>query len=293
MDKKYVPIMVQGDLFQILSSTDYPHGSYKLAVTSPPYYNARNYGGKQLFENKKEWEDWCLRVIELLKDAITFDGVIWWNTGSGYENHRKMTNVYRLVNRVEDELGIYLIDEIPWCKTSGPPKRFANRPPHMWEHNYIFAKNPDKVTFYRDHVREPYSKATLQRMKYKVSNLQGDKDGEFTRRKKVEPNPLGKVPNNYLLLPQDTTARPHPAPMLPALANWAIRAYTEEGDAVIDPMMGIGTTAIEATKLNRQFLGIELFDEYLQIARLSLARYLRGDNPYRGLKKEWEEQHNE
>ena len=285
-------MLVQGDLFKLLTQPEFPRGTYKLALTSPPYYNARNYGGESLFNDPIQWENWCLHVLHLMKSAIRDDGVIWWNTGSGYANHKKMINIYRIVSRADSELNLRLIDEIPWCKTSGPPKFFKNRPPHMWEHNYIFAKNPELVTFYRDNVREPYAKATLERMKYKVSNLQGDKEGEFTKRIKVEPNPKGKVPNNYLLLPQDTTARPHPAPMLPQLANWAIRAYTEEGDHVIDPLAGVGTTWIEATKLKRHFYGVELFPEYVAIANMSMLRYNRGDNPYRGLKSEWEE-HNE
>jgi DNA modification methylase len=130
-------------------------------------------------------------------------------------------------------------------------------------------------------------------MKYKVSNLHGDLNGEFTERKKVEPHPLGRLPYNYLLLPQDTTARPHPATMNPALANWAIRAYTRECDWVLDPMAGIGTTWIECLKLNRQFIGVELFEEYIEIAKFSVERYKEGKPPYLGLKRDWKEKNNE
>lgn len=280
-------MIVHGDMFDVLRYEKLQE-QFDLVVTSPPYYNARHYGGEQLFDTPHEWMWWCANALTLLRDVIKDTGVIWWNTGSGYANHRKMIEIYKLMAQMELR-GLYLIDEIPWCKTSGPPKKFKNRPPHMWEHNYIFAKNPELVTFYRDNVREPYAQATLDRMKYKVSNLQGDKEGEFTKRKKVEPNPLGKVPNNYLLLPQDTTGRPHPAPMLPALANWAIRAYSKEGDWVLDPMAGIGTTWIESIKLNRKFMGIEMVGEYILKADMSKERLDRGDDPYRGLKKEWEE----
>lgn len=281
--------IICGDMFEVLRHSKL-QGLFDLVITSPPYYNARNYGGEQLFESPEGWLLWCISTLELLRNTVKEDGgVIWWNTGSGYAGHQKMTQIYDLVIEMKGR-GLYLIDEIPWCKTSGPPKKFKNRPPHMWEHNYIFAPDPSTVTFYRDNVREPYAQATLDRMKYKVSNLQGDKEGEFTKRKKVEPNPLGKVPNNYLLLPQDTTARPHPAPMLPALANWAIRAYSQEGDMVLDPMAGIGTTWIECEKLNRQFTGVEMVAEYFYKAMMSKERLDRGEDPYRGLKKEWEEQ---
>jgi site-specific DNA-methyltransferase (adenine-specific) len=79
--------------------------------------------------------------------------------------------------------------------------------------------------------------------------------------------------------------------MQPKLAEWAIKAYSKEGDIVLDPMMGAGTTWIEAYKLNRNFIGIELFDEYIEIAEMSKARLDRGENPYYGLKKEWEKKH--
>ena len=281
-------MIYQGNLFDVLPTL--ARDSVDLVVTSPPYYNARHYGGDVLFRDPAEWLIWCMDVLIELRDVIKPSGVIWWNTGSGYANHRKMSEVYQLVSDL-DMVGLGIIDEIPWLKTSGPPKFFKNRPPHMWEHNYIIAKNPDEVIFHRDNVRESYAEATLERMKYKVSNLQGDKEGEFTKRVKVEPNPKGKVPNNYLFLPQDTSARPHPAPMQPRLAEWAIGAYSEEGETVLDPMMGAGTTWIEAEKLGRNFIGIELYEEYVNLAQMSMDRLKRGENPYYGLKKEWEKRH--
>lgn len=261
----------------------------KLTVTSPPYFNARDYGGETLFEDADDWVRWCVRGILKISEFTREDGVIWWNTGSGYQDHHKMTEIYKMVLALETQ-GIYLIDEIPWIKKSAPPKRLRNRPYPAWEHNFVFAKNPDKVTFYRDHVRQPYAKATLERMKYKLGKLSPDMAGEYgeENNESVKPHPGGATPPNYLHLPQDTSRRPHPAPMLPELANWAIRAYSEEEDWILDPMMGVGTTMIEAAKLNRMFIGFELFPEYMAIAQLSLDRYKRGDDPYRGLKKEWE-----
>lgn len=281
-------VIYEGSLFDVLPRLE--KDSIDLVVTSPPYYNARHYGGDILFEDPDQWLIWCMDVLSELRDIIKPSGVIWWNTGSGYANHCKMRKVYQLVADL-DLIGLELVDEIPWLKTSGPPKFFKNRPPHMWEHNYVIAKSPTDVTFYRDNVRESYAEATLERMKYKVSNLQGDEEGEFNKRVKVEPNPKGKVPNNYLFLPQDTSARPHPAPMQPRLAEWAINAYSQGGELVLDPMMGAGTTWIEAEKAGRKFIGIELYREYINLAHMSFERLKRGENPYYGLKKEWETRH--
>jgi DNA modification methylase len=132
-------------------------------------------------------------------------------------------------------------------------------------------------------------------MKYMVGKLSSDLNGEYgePKHKKVEPHPEGATPPNYLILPQDYSKRPHPAPMSPELANWAIRAYTQEGDTVLDPMAGIGTTMIECMKLNRNFVGFELYQEYIDIAMLSAYRLEHGEDPYNGLIKEWREKNEE
>ncbi len=281
----FINRVVWGDLFHGLPQLD--NDSIDLVITSPPYYDARNYGGQKLFNDPGVWKEWCMNVIYELSKKIKPTGVIWWNTGSGYRNHQKMVEVYGMVYSL-DALGIHIIDEYPWIKKSGPPKKIKNRPPPMWEHNYIFAKNPEQVHMYHDQILRPYAKSTLERMKYPVSQLSADLDGEYNKRKKVEPNPKGAMPVNYLMEAQDTTGRPHPAPMMPKIANWAIRAYTQEGDIVLDPMMGAGTTAVEAEKLKRKWIGFELFEEYTELTNLSLERLRRGEDPYRGLKKEWE-----
>jgi DNA modification methylase len=273
------------DLFDGLKECD--DNSINLVVTSPPYFDARNYGGEALFSKDSDWENWCSAALQEIKPKLAKDGVIWWNTGSGYNDFKKRINIYSLIVRI-NSVGIYLIDEIPWIKMSGPPKKVSNRPHPMWEHNFILAKSPELVTYYRDNVRIPYAQSTLQRMQYRVSNLSADKDGEYNDRKKVEPNPKGANPPNYLPFSQDTSGRPHPAPMNPQLANWAIRAYSKEGGIVLDPMMGAGTVAVEAKKENRNFIGFDLVEDYVRLANMSLNRLERGEDPYNGLKAEWE-----
>lgn len=264
-----------------------------LVLTSPPYFDARDYGGQKLFEDQKVWEDWCIETLVFLdQHSVKNGGVIWWNTGSGYKDFKKMTSIYRIILGCEAQ-GLYLIEDIPWIKTSAPPKNIKNRPYPAYEHNLIFSGTPDKVEFYRDNVRRPYAPATLSRMKYMVGKLSSDLNGEYgePKHKKVEPHPDGATPPNYLILPQDYSKRPHPAPMSPALANWAIRAYTQPNDIVLDPMAGIGTTWIECAKLNRNFIGFELYPEYIEIANMSMERLRDEKDPYNGLITEWRKLH--
>jgi modification methylase len=63
----------------------------------------------------------------------------------------------------------------------------------------------------------------------------------------------------------------HPAKMLPAIARHAIAAYSQPGELVLDPMCGIGTTLVEATRLGRDAVGVELEARWADLARANLA----------------------
>jgi DNA modification methylase len=252
-----------GDWLKLFTKVEI--NSVDLVVTSPPYYNARDYGNP-MFIDPYAWEDFCLDVLASCCSCLKDTGVIWWNTGSGYKDNHKLTNIFSMITKAETGLGLFLIDEIPWIKKSFLPKAYVNRPYAAWEHNFIFARRPLEVTYYVDNVREPYAESTLQRLKYPVGNLQANSKGEFNSRKMIAPNPLGKSPPNYLFLNCDLSRRDHPAPMAPELANWAIRAYSKEGNLVLDPMCGIGTTLIEAKKLGRNYLGVEINPKYCEEA---------------------------
>lgn len=63
----------------------------------------------------------------------------------------------------------------------------------------------------------------------------------------------------------------HPAKMLPAIARYAINAYSHPGNLVLDPMCGIGTTLVEAVYLGRDAIGVELEPRWAELARANAA----------------------
>ncbi len=245
---------------------DFPEESVDLCVTSPPYYKARKYDKSKMFKDPNEWLNFCLEILIGIEKVIKNDGVIWWNSGPGYENNRRLYTVYEIILTLKS-WGLYLIDEFPWCKTTYLPKVYPNRPYPAWEHNLIFSKDPDLVIYHKDNVREPYAESTLKRLKYPVGDIQMTDDGKAPNRKKIEPHPDGKTVPNYFVMSGDKTRRDHPAPMKPDLANWAIRAYSKPDDLVLDPLCGIGTTCVEAKKLGRNYVGIDISEEYVEMAR--------------------------
>jgi modification methylase len=64
----------------------------------------------------------------------------------------------------------------------------------------------------------------------------------------------------------------HPAKMLPAIARHAIKAYSQPGDLILDPMCGIGTTLVEAVHLARHAVGVEMEPRWAALARANTAR---------------------
>ena len=243
--------------------TKIPSGTFDLCVTSPPYYNSRKYGeGWDYFKTKTDWLYFCINMLICVAEVMKPEGVIFWNTGPGYAESRRLSVVERLIVEAEEQK-IYVIDKFPWCKTSALPKAYQNRPYPAWEEIILFCKEPKIATYYVDHVREPYAESTLKRLKYPVGQIQADEKGEFKKRKMVTPHPLGKSVPNYFVKKVDTSRRNHPAPMARWLANWAVRAYSKEGDLVLDPMCGIGTTLIEAVTLNRDTLGFDRNEKYV------------------------------
>lgn len=246
--------------------TKIPSETFDLCVTSPPFYNARKYGTEwDTFKNPADWLHFCDDMLTCVTEVMKPEGVIWWNTGPGYANSRRLTVVEQMIVLAEGR-GLYLIDKIPWCKTSFLPKVYQNRPFPAWEENLVFSKNPKLAVYYKDHVRRPYAESTLKRLEYPVGQIQAGEDGEFKERKMVKPHPLGKTVPNYLVGKVDVTKRNHPAPMAHWIAEFAIGAYSKQGDLVLDPMCGIGTTLVEALKLERNFVGFDVNEEYIDKA---------------------------
>lgn len=73
-------------------------------------------------------------------------------------------------------------------------------------------------------------------------------------------------PSNVLHMATECANQNHSATFPIALPEWFIKLFTEEGDIVLDPFVGSGTTALAAKRLKRHYIGIEILKEYCEIA---------------------------
>lgn len=74
---------------------------------------------------------------------------------------------------------------------------------------------------------------------------------------------------------EDQEAKGHPAPFPMALARDHINSWSNEGDIVLDPMNGSGTTCLSALQLGRNYIGIDMSKEYCELARQRIEKYER------------------
>lgn len=233
--------LYNGNSIELMKSLE--SESIDLIVTSPPYNAGKEYENELTLNEYKEFaQAWVSEIRRILKP----NGSFWLNVGYmklGKNETLPLTYLYYpLIN-------IPLIQEIVWHYEGGMSykKRFTHRTERwMW-----FSKNPDKLTFNLDDVRD----ITLNRTVDKRNH------------------PLGKNPTDYWYFDRvvsgtgkvsEKTA--HPCQYPEKMIERIIKACSNKNDLVFDPFMGSGTTAVVSKRLNRNYIGFELNEEYIKIA---------------------------
>ena len=277
----------------------FPRGSAQMCVTSPPYYGLRDYGGEESQigqeETPEEFIQSLVEVFREVRDVLSDDGVLWVNIGDSYYNYRPgkgQAMVQQTVsNTVRDQpqkcarrgnklkglkekdmIGIpwmlafalradgwYLRQDIIWHKPNPMPESVKDR--CTKSHEYIFLLSKNKKYYYdNEAIKEP------------VKQDWGTRD----RTKGKYHNPgTGLAPHSGLSKSYDRknkrsvwsiTNKPykgaHFACFPPDLIEPCILAGSREGDVILDPFMGSGTTAMVAKQHDRSYIGCELHEEY-------------------------------
>lgn len=240
---------------------EFQTGLVDLTVTSPPYDDMRSYTSEA---------EWSWEVFEKVCDELyrvtSEGGVVVWNVADKTKNGAKTCTSFRHVLRFVDA-GFLLADTMIWEKTG--TSMGSNRLYHSnYEFAFIFAKGKHR-TFNpirdRKNVKGPVTE--------KVGGG-GLLEGISTNKSRsVTYSEFGKRNNIWRIQPSQKQ-KGHPAPFPVEFARDHILSWSNEGDLVLDPFMGSGTTAIAAEMTNRNWLGIEVSSEYAEIARRRIERAL-------------------
>lgn len=235
-----------------------PEGVIDLTITSPPYNIGKDYEEIATIDSYIAWcEKWINSVHKLTKN----NGSFWLNLGY-FEVEDKGLAV-PIPYLLWDKTPFYFLQEVVWNYAAGVAcrKRYSPRnEKFLW-----YIKNSKDYTFNLDSVRDPNVKYPNQK-----------KNG------KLKCNPLGKNPSDVWQITKVTSGKnrssvertAHPAQFPLALIERVIKASSNEGDIILDPFMGSGSTAECAIRNNRYAIGFEIEEKYIGYAEDRIEKYL-------------------
>jgi site-specific DNA-methyltransferase (cytosine-N4-specific) len=243
--------------------------SVQCCVTSPPYWGLRDYDhpGQIGVESSPElYVENLLAIFKQVRRVLRKDGTLWLNIGDGYARNggtgncgpnAVVGNTKKLIQKrnckVPDCWGLkdrdliglpwrvafalqadgwILRSKITWVKKNAMPESVKNRPTNATEEVFMFSKSP--TYFYDPNGVREESGANLR---------------------------------NYWILGPDSSRKGHPATFPRELARRCILLGSRQGDTILDPFSGSGTTGLVASELNRQAVLIELNPNYVEIVK--------------------------
>lgn len=257
--------LILGDCREKLKELE--DNSIDLIITSPPYADNRpgTYGGIK----PDTYVVWFLPIsaemLRVLKPTGTFILNIKERTIKG-ERHPYVLNLILAMR----EQGWLWTEEFIWHKKNAYPGKWPNRFRDAWERLLQFNKQR-KFRMYQEEVMVPMGAWAKSRL----SNLsETDKTRDNSRvgsgfGKNVS-NWLGRnkaYPTNVLHTATECDNKNHSAAFPEALPEWFIKLFTRQGDWVLDPFLGSGTTCVVAQRMERNSLGIELLESYYKAAK--------------------------
>lgn len=243
--QKNQTILVHEDCFSFLK--DMKPESIDMVFADPPYFLSNggisNSGGKVVSVDKGDWDkiesleekhafnrEWLRLVRPILKPNGTI-----WISGS-------LHNIYSVGMALEQE-GYKILNNITWQKTNPAPNLSCRYFTHSTETILWARKNDKKAKHYYNYEL--------------MKEINGGKQ-------------MKDVWTGGLTKQSEKWAGKHPTQKPEYLLERIIQASTQEGDFILDPFVGSGTTGVVAKRLKRKFIGIDFEEEYLKIAEKRL-----------------------
>ena len=218
-----------------------------LTVTSPPYDNIRDYNGFSF--------DWRKTIKELHRITKNGGVVVWIVNDQTVDGSETGTSFKQALFAME--CGFNLHDTMIWKKVS--PFQHKNRYIASFEYMFVFSKGiPKTANIIADRINIHGGE--------KITSTQREKDGSTrlcaSAKKGKSVKEFGARLNVWEVIPDFANANWHPATFPYKLACDHIISWSNEGDTVLDPFLGSGTTRLAAYDMKRDFIGYEISKEY-------------------------------
>lgn len=262
-EKKQTIELINADCLIALQAL--PSDSIDLIVTSPPYADQRKntYGGV----SADKYVEWFTPIGKELLRVTKPSGSFVLNIKERAINGERHTYVIELILMMR-KLGWLWTEEYIWHKKNSYPGKWPNRFRDSWERCIHFTKSK-KFNMYQEKVMVPMGD-------WKNSRLKNMSDTDKKRDESKVGSGFGKkienwvardlaYPTNVLHMATECGNRSHSAAFPESLPEWFIKLFTTEGDTILDPFSGSGTTLKVAKAMKRNAVGIEILDEYCEI----------------------------
>ena len=248
--------------------------SVDLTVTSPPYDNIRTYGD---VVDEETWNFETFKPIaEELYRVTKPGGIVVWVVGDAVINGSETGSSFRQALYFM-ECGFKLHDTMIYEKNSStfPARPNSKRYSQIFEYMFVFVKGK---------IRDDIKLIADKKNKWAGwtnwgTHTQYDKDGNLLPVKSIKPIPEFSLRTNlwrYSVSFNDKTG--HPAVFPEKLAEDHILSWSKEGDLVLDPFMGSGTTAKMAMLNKRNYIGFELNTDYYEKSLERVGKYVGKDS---------------
>lgn len=265
--------IICGDALTALK--ELPSESVQMAITSPPYWNLRDYHSAGQIGLEPTYDEYLTKlcaVFDEVKRVLRHDGTLWVNLadsyggdGSAQKRPKMLTPKMRRLHvsipsvprtdiprkslcLIPSRLAVAMVHRgwilrnvLIWQKPNAVPESMKDRFTVDFEYLFFFAK--DKHYYFEQQFEPATDRGNLRR-------------GQYIRNKRcVWTIPTkGFAGNHFAVYPEELVETP-------------IRACCPKGGIVLDPFLGTGTTAVAAQHLGRRWVGIELNPEYVELAR--------------------------
>lgn len=224
--------------------SELPDNSVALMVTSPPYNVGKDYDKDLSLESHL---DLLRHVLRETYRVLESGGRVAFNVANLYRKPYIPLNSY--VSQIASEIGYLMRGEIIWIKANG------SRSSSAWG-SWMSASNPTLRDLH-EYVLV-FSKDRLDKQRKGESTISRD---EF----------MTATTSTWAIRPESAKRVGHPAPFPVKLVQRLINLYTFEGEVVLDPFMGSGSTAVAAVKTGRLFVGYEVSEDYIELCYRRVA----------------------
>jgi site-specific DNA-methyltransferase (adenine-specific) len=319
--------IVRGDSLSLLRQV--PDACAQLVITSPPYYNQRDYGGVGI-GNEATLDAYLNALLDLFGECVRVigeEGSVVFNLGDKYEDSSLLLVPYRFAIAATERFGVRLVNNVTWVKQNPTPRQFRRRLVSSTEPFFHFVKSDayyyDIDAFLRDPEADaarkaksdnrnigrryydlidasplsPDEKANARRalmtiigevqrgeipgFRMKIRGVHAEAFGGQEGGRKIQMERNGftvirlrgeRMKRDVIESPVETVKGcPHPAIYPVALVAEFLKLLTVEGDLVIDPFLGSGSTAVACKRMNRRYLGYDINPDYCEYARQRVA----------------------